>query len=248
MENLSCQDILRHCSPFRQGVCQSSTALWECWNTAMMPPVLQPEAPWAPLSVLAFSPSVWDDLLTVKGQRPSVFVPVLSPAMWAPSTPLCSQLCDPSPLPSPFLHPCGQRPGPHCLGLLLSWPPPHCVLPEASARTRCRLMASSRNPATFSLSSYTQQTKECIGKKKIRTRYGISVLLHVDLICLKMQKSQWGHLSIVVDEGLQQRSFYIYLSYEGVVNKLTGKVFGGVSWKFHIICKNNFRTTTISHR
>lgn len=33
--------------------------------------------------------------------------------------------------------------------------PPHCAPPEASARTRCRLMASSRNPATFSLSSCT---------------------------------------------------------------------------------------------
>lgn len=125
MENLSCQDILRHCSPFRQGICQSSTALWECWNTAMMPPVVQPEAPWAPLSVLAFSPSVWDDLLTVKGQRPSVFVPVLSPAMWAPSTPLCSQLCDPSRCPLPFSIRVVNALGPTvwaccCRGLLLT--------------------------------------------------------------------------------------------------------------------------------
>lgn len=51
----------------------------------------------------------------------------------------------------------------------LSRPPPrgqtpqpahHCVLPLANARTRCRLMASSRNPATFSLSSY--RLKECV--------------------------------------------------------------------------------------
>lgn len=32
MKNPGCQDILRHGSPFRQGGCQSSTALWDRWT------------------------------------------------------------------------------------------------------------------------------------------------------------------------------------------------------------------------
>lgn len=168
MENLSLSGccILRHCSPFRQGVSQSSAALWECWNTAVTLPVLLTRGVLGlSLSVLVSSPYVWDDLLTVKGQRPSVFVPVLSPDTWAPlplpSVPSCLILLAALSLsPSVWSKPWAR------LGLLLSWPPPHCVLPEASARTRCRLMASSKNPATFSLSSYTEQIKECLGKKK----------------------------------------------------------------------------------
>lgn len=31
MKNPSCQDIIRHGGPFRQGGRQSSTALWDCW-------------------------------------------------------------------------------------------------------------------------------------------------------------------------------------------------------------------------
>lgn len=37
--------------------------------------------------------------------------------------------------------------------------PPHYVPPEASDRTRCLLIASSRNPATFSLSSCKEKRK-----------------------------------------------------------------------------------------
>ena len=111
MENLSCQDILRHYSPFRQGVCQSSTAYVGLLNTAMMPLVLQPEVPSVPLSVLPLPPSVWDDLLTVKAQRPSVFVPVLSPFGSAPSAPHLFLAVLSCPLPSPFLVLFGQCPG-----------------------------------------------------------------------------------------------------------------------------------------
>lgn len=60
------------------------------------------EVPLVPLSVLAFPPSLWDDLLTVKAQLLSVFVPFLSPTGSAPNTlsvPGCVIL------PSPFLDP-----------------------------------------------------------------------------------------------------------------------------------------------
>lgn len=50
------------------------------------------EVPSVPLSVLAFPPSLWDDLLTVKAQLPSVFVP-----FWVNSQhSLSSRLCDPA--------------------------------------------------------------------------------------------------------------------------------------------------------
>lgn len=42
----------------------------------------------------------------------------------------------------------------------------HCVLPLANARTLCRLIASSRNPATFSLSSCRLKKHAYIPHKK----------------------------------------------------------------------------------
>ncbi|TNN60521.1 hypothetical protein EYF80_029244 [Liparis tanakae] len=72
---------------------------------------------------------------------------------------LRSRPCDPvrCPLPSstPVVNAGAPQSGPAAVVA-----PPHCVLPEASARTRCRQMASSRNPATFSLSSCTRHLKK----------------------------------------------------------------------------------------
>lgn len=102
------------------------------------------------LGAAVFLPSHWDDLLSVKAQHPSVFVPLVSPAGSAPSVPGCVML--PAALylsPPVWSMPWAPLSGPAAVVT----PPPHCVLPETSARTRCRLMASSRNPATFSLSS-----------------------------------------------------------------------------------------------
>ena len=102
--------------------------------------------------------------LHLKAQLPSVLVPLQSPS-WdgsyrslSLSFSLSSRLCNPSRCPL-SLSRCAlwSTPGPLWLGQPVLWPPPHCVLPDVSARTRCRLMASSRNPATFSLSSCTAQ-------------------------------------------------------------------------------------------
>lgn len=75
------------------------------------------------------------------------------------SYPLPSLALSPSEWPMPRDPPSGPEP----VGT-----PPHCVLPEASARTRCCLMAFSRNPATFSLSSYkaTKMRSKFIWEKK----------------------------------------------------------------------------------
>lgn len=85
MENLSCQDILRHDSPFRQG----HVSIFHCFvgllNTAIMPPALQPEVCSVPFSVVMILPPLWDDLETVKAQLPSAFVPFLPPAESAPT-------------------------------------------------------------------------------------------------------------------------------------------------------------------
>lgn len=82
------------------------------------------------------------------GQRSAFFY---NPAVWS------------CPLPSSFLDPPGQRPAPLC-GPVPVVTTPHCVLPQAIDRTRCRLMASSRNPATFSLSSFRENTA-CLGQE-----------------------------------------------------------------------------------
>lgn len=113
MENLSCRDILRHDSPFRQG----RVSIFHCFvgllNTAAMPLALQPEACSVPFSVVMFPPPLWDDLQTVEAQLPSVFVPFFTPS-WVSfhrsrSVPGCVNL--PAAL-SPSLDPCGQFPGP----------------------------------------------------------------------------------------------------------------------------------------
>lgn len=125
-------------------------------------------------------------------QGPACFCicPLFIPS-WVSS--FLSQLCDPFHCTLPFLIRVINAPAP------LSGPaavvtPPHCALPEASARTRCRLMASSRNPATFSLSSYTAH------RTFLRIRYELPIPLNEFLFCLKMQKSQKGHLKIVLDQ------------------------------------------------
>lgn len=215
MENVTCRDILRHGSPFRQGVCQSFTAFVGLLNTAMKPPDVQPEVsslhlshcrPFLHLSAVIHCQDA-DSLFVLSASWVSsclsTSIPV--PAVWS------------RPLPSPFLHSRGWCPGPS------AWasrhrrhrcrdPRPHCVFPEACARTRCRLIASSRNPATFSLSSYTEHRFKTMCETSTTTVQG--------LIFFKMWKGS-------------NRVFF-YLINEGVVNKLTGKVFGGVSWKFHI--------------
>lgn len=154
MENLNCQDILRHDSPFRQGVCQSSTALWDCWTQSWCLWPSNQRCLWL-LSqfprVSSFSLGWFTDC---QGPASFCICPFfLSPAGSAPIA-LSVPGCVIPPAALSLFDPCGQRRAP------LSGPaavvtPPHCVLPEASARTRCRLMASSRNPATFSLSSCT---------------------------------------------------------------------------------------------
>lgn len=117
-------------------------------------------------------------------------------------------------------------PGPLCPGKSLSWPPPHCVLPQASVRTRCRLMASSRNPATFSLSSYTAN-RACLRLDKKSQNCFMSSCF--------AEKSQKHSKILYCCYVKYKKTVYIYLVYEGVVNKFTGKVFGGVSWKFCMI-------------
>lgn len=47
--------------------------------------------------------------------------------------------------------------------------------------------------------------------------------MSVKMTCLEMLiKNRW------------LKGFYMYLIDEGVVNKFTGKIFGGVSWKVHM--------------
>lgn len=148
MENLSCQDILRHDGPFRQGVCQSSTVLWDCRT--------QPWCLWSSNQrCCRYLSQCWRFLLV------SGMIYWLSSLCLSPFYPQLGQLpplllflavrsCL---LPCTFLNPCGQHPGPLYLGQRAVVTPLHNVLPEVSVRTRCRLMASSKNPATFSLSS-----------------------------------------------------------------------------------------------
>lgn len=152
MENLGCQDILRHDSPCRQGVCQSSTALWDCWT--------QPWCLWSSNQrCLRFRSHCWRFLLSGMDYWLSMPSVLLYMSFFIPCWALCSlsfQLCDPACCPLPFLILVVNARAP------LSGPaavvsPPHCALSEASARTRCLLMASSRYPATFSLSSYKAQ-------------------------------------------------------------------------------------------
>lgn len=156
MENLSCQDILRHGSPFRQGGFVNLPLLCgvsgPCRDASGSP---NRGAFHLSLSSCIFLPFFIDP-----GGSTSVCIciPLLFPAGSASSVPSVPGCVIPPTSLSPSLTLsllwCVQGPGPLSLGLQL-WGPPflHCVLPEASARTRCRLMASSRKPATFSLSS-----------------------------------------------------------------------------------------------
>lgn len=94
MENFSCQDILRHDSPFMKGVYSIFHRSVGLLNTAMMPPVLQPEEPPVPLSVLVLPPPLWDDLLTVKNRHPSVSVSPFYPQLdQLPPFPLYDPAC-----------------------------------------------------------------------------------------------------------------------------------------------------------
>lgn len=63
------------------------------------------------LSFLAFPPSPWDDLLTVKAQLPSVFVPLFIPSWVSSHRSLRSRLCDPARCPLP-LRSVWSTPGP----------------------------------------------------------------------------------------------------------------------------------------
>lgn len=90
----------------------------------MIPLVLQPEAPSVSLSLLAFFiPSHWDDLLSVKVQHPSVFVPFFySPLGQLPVLPqVHGCLVLPAAL-SLSLHLSDQCPGTLHLGQSLSGP------------------------------------------------------------------------------------------------------------------------------
>lgn len=148
MKKPSCQDILRHVSPFRRG----RMSLFDCavgsLNAATMPPALQPnECSVLPqLRGTSFpSPIILSSIPIFKtpqlGQLSSLYLfPQLrdSAFFWYWST--------------------NSTTGPTYPGQQVQWARTphsahHCVLPLANARTRCRLMASSRNPATFSLSS-----------------------------------------------------------------------------------------------
>lgn len=87
--------------------------------------------------------------------------PPLAPAGPPPlSFPFCLRWSDPSRCPLLFFDQRGQRPMTLGAGLDIAMTTPQSAPPEASARTRCRLMASSRNPATFSLSSYAFNRKK----------------------------------------------------------------------------------------
>lgn len=162
-EKLSCQDVLRRGSPLRQEVGQSSTALW-------ITAVLQPEVPSLSLSMppfffslgcffsfFFFSDSPGPASLSVCPHRPPPLAPAGPPPL---SFPFCLRLSDPSRCPLLFFDQRGQRPMTLGAGLDIAMTTPQSAPPEASARTRCRLMASSRNPATFSLSSYAFNRKK----------------------------------------------------------------------------------------
>lgn len=102
------------------------------------------------LSTSILPPSHWDCL----GSASICICPLsffLSPAGSAPSVPDCVIL--PAALLLSFSTYVVDTPGPSVRASRCYVPLPHCVFPEASARTRWRLIASSRNPATFSMSS-----------------------------------------------------------------------------------------------
>lgn len=158
MKNPSCQDIVRHGGPFRQGGRQPSTVLWDRWAQPRCLRLSEQTRAqfllsWGvPLFLLgSFSASSPYFEISQLAQLSSLslfpwFCPLLSPVL----THAINNGAHLSRRPS-----LGQTP-----------PPPHthhCVLPLANARTLCRLIASSRNPATFSLSS-------CKWKKKSKPR------------------------------------------------------------------------------
>lgn len=200
----------------------------------MMPLVLQPEVPSVPVSALPFPPSVWDDLLTVKSQRPSVFVPVLSPS-WVISlrSPLFPAVWS-CPLPSPSLDLCGQRPGPLCLGQPLYWP----LLIVCSQRRALgpgvgwwRLPGTpppSHCPPMHGKQKIVKanQFSDWIWNVNATACVFVVVFLNAKITVRTCIHCCWSRTKI--------KSFYFYLIYEGVVNKFTGKVFGGVSWKFQM--------------
>lgn len=151
MEKLSRQDFLRHDSPFKQGVCQSSTALWGRWSQ----PCSLRSSNQRRLRFL--SQHQHSSSFSLGLFRLSIHLylsPFLSPAGSAPSAPSVPDcVILPAALLLSFSIYVVDAPGPSVRASRCHDPLPHCVLPEASARTRCRLIASSRNPATFSMSS-----------------------------------------------------------------------------------------------
>lgn len=220
-KKVSCQDILRHDSPFRQGICQSSTALWDCWT--------QPWCLWSSNQrSLRFLSQSWHFHLMSKMiywlSRPSILL-YLSPYPQLGLFPLLPAVWS-CPLPSPFPRFEWSTPQAPLSGPAAVVTPPHCVLPAASALTRCRLIASSRNPATFSPSSCSGHTTKDLFSKLHKTNCDEISTVSCCSTCWVIVTGLYG----VMD----WKQVYIDLVYEGVVNKFTGKVFGGVSWKFHM--------------
>lgn len=158
MGKLSCQDILRHGSPWRRGwsivrfsVDHSRAATRGAFTFSVSG------------TVLLLGDGFF--FLTVQDQHLSLCAPtVLQPPLGhlpsapqgfhgSPQVPFCLQLSDLSRCPLLFFDHRGQHPMTLSAGLDVAMTTPQSVPPEASARTRCRLMASSRKTATFSLSS-----------------------------------------------------------------------------------------------
>lgn len=142
----------------------------------MMSLVLQPEVPSVPFSLLAFPPSLWDDLLAVKAQRPPVFVPLFIPSWVSSLYSLCSlrsRLCDPACCPLPFSICVVNAPGPS--------------------------VRASRCHDPSSLCAPRDERSDPVSTDGV------------------LQKPR--------------NLLTVLLIYEGIVNKFTGKVFGGVSWK-----------------
>lgn len=161
-KNLSCQDILRHYSPFWQGVCQSSTTLEDCCT--------HPQCLWRSNQLSASCTAVGFFILVLLIYRmswPSLLLYSSAPVLLQPG------LCDPTRcLPSLLIRMVNARahlPGP---AVVLNTPSPHCVFPLAYARTLCRLMASSKKPATFSPSSCTANRTHL--RLDVKSRYNLT--------------------------------------------------------------------------
>lgn len=137
------------------GVCQCSTAVWDRWARCDCS-ILHPKQNsllfqlWRLLAPSRVSHSSTRPTLLLD-LRTTSFIP--SPEVSAVFTP---PSCPPIIHPSCFLYAHQQA----VFGLVSVASLPHCVPPDASDRTRCLLMASSRNPATFSLSSCEDKIKK----------------------------------------------------------------------------------------